>query len=170
MSVTFFIESEATGMFTFDCYEDGVSGKTTHGPFPSYDEALLAITAHKMTCVSCDVYGCYANSVMDVTDEFDVNMANSNAATVLTLLGLHDDDSMCGSMNAAEFARLVSAAYAVQQAVGSNTAVPSTVTREPGHATVVDCGLPENYMLDRLDQLAVLADAATAAGRRILWG
>jgi len=163
VSVNFQIESLSTGQFTFTCFEQD---ERVYGPFDSYDDALLAVTAHKMECIDCDVYGCYANAVLDV--DVYVNMSNANAAMILAVLGLDVDpeDGIMGSMDAEQFLGYVMMALAAER---DNAAVPATVDSLPGCATVVDCGLPEGYVEERLTQLADLATEAVRLGRTVHW-
>lgn len=166
MSVTFQIESLPTGKFTFDCYGKGYSERETFGPFDSYDEALLAVTAHKMQCTECDCYGCYANAIMDVDDE--LNLSNTNAVMVLDILGIETDfeHGIVGSMKAEDFLGHVMVAMAQER---DNAAVPATVDAQQGRATFVDCGLPEGYVAERLVILADMATEAMRIGRDITW-
>lgn len=172
MSVTFSIEFLPTGKFTFTCYGEGYDAQRTFGPFASYDEGLLAATAHRMTCTECDIYGVYVTAQMDIGDEFDVNMSNRNAVMVMDVLGLDADPEtgLCGSMKADEFFAHAVAAVAVEQAVGDRAARPSLTTKHEGGPTVIDCGLPEDYVVNRLSQLVTLAEEAQRLGRDITWG
>jgi hypothetical protein len=163
VSVDFQIESLSTGQFTFTCYEQN---QRMYGPFDSYDDALLAVTAHKMECPECDVYGCYANAVLDV--DVYVNMSNANAAMILAVLGLDVDpeDGIMGHMDAEQFLGHVLMALAAER---DNAAVLSVTDSLPGCATFIDCGLPEGYVEERLTQLADLATEAVRLSRTVCW-
>lgn len=172
MSVTFGIEFLPTGKFTFKCFGEGFDAQRPFGPFDSYDEGLLAGSAHRMTCTECDIYGVHVTAQMDIGDEWDVNMSNSNAVLVMGVLGIdiNPETGLCGSMKAVEFLNRAAAAVAVERAVGDRAARPSITTKSEGGPTVIDCGLPQDYVVDRLEQLVALAGEAQRLGRDITWG
>lgn len=169
MSVTFQVDANPTGKYTFSCYQDGFTGMTVHGPYANHDEALLELARHQIGCESCDVYGAHVSAQMDV-DEF-VNLSNQNASMMLEVLGMpaNFDDGLCGSMPAAEFLARARAALNVESAIGSHAAVPSTVTQHAGGPTIVNCGQPAGYVVERLQHLIDVAETAERLGRTVTW-
>jgi hypothetical protein len=166
MSVTFSIESIATGAFTAHCYD----GDVTLGPVDGYDAILPVLDAHKGECDECAHYGIYSQAVCDVDDALDVNVANTNARMLLALLGLDTSDDLCGSATGEDFLGRVLLALATER---DDSGVRSAVIggREVGQsgATMIDCGLPAGYFGDRFDALHALALEAVRLGREIHW-
>lgn len=161
MSVTFTIEANTTGAFTITC--DDVLVATA----PSYDAILTDRTAHMLVCEDCAYYGCYPNPVMDVSDDYDVNLANTNARMILNTIGIDGGEDLCGSAPADVFLGAVLLAMATDR---DDTGV-AAVNVNPGMpgATMIDCGLPAGYFADRFSALHALAAEAARLGRDITW-
>lgn len=165
MSVTFAVDYIPTGEFNFSCYDEHLN-VTTFGTYSSYDDAVLAIAAHKLDCDECNYGGCYANAVVDV--DVSINLSNMNALMILGILGIdaNMDDGIVGSLDGADFLSYAMIALAAER---DNAAVPSVVESNAGCATMVHCGLPEGYVEDTLSVLADLATEAMRLGRRVVW-
>lgn len=160
MSVTFTIEANPTGAFIAECHEQGVVARAN-----SYEGILGGIAAHKAVCEECNAYGLYSQPVMDVSDEFDVNVANMNARTLLVALGIDASDDLCGMMDAEQFLGAVLLAMAVER---DDSGVAPVEVGGPG-ARMVDCGLRPGYFADRFSALHALATEAVRLGRPVMW-
>ncbi|MFE6714043.1 hypothetical protein [Streptomyces sp. NPDC057695] len=89
----------------------------------------------------------------------EVNMANANAARVLDVLGY---DELAGDAEADDFLGRVLVALAL---------VPADTGRPPtAEGRFVDCGRRAGYVLERLEDLRVLAEEARASGLPVYWG
>lgn len=164
MSVTFAIDAVPTGAFTGECWADGEPVEAFRAE--SYDDALLAITRHRMGCPECDAYGIYATPVMDVdSDDLAVNVANINARTLGPILGVDLGEDLCGSMDAAAFRSAVLGAMAGQHSPIEPYAGGASIFG--GGARVIDCGFDaDNYLLP----LLALSTEAARLGREVTWG
>lgn len=122
-----------------------------------------------------------ADVLMSVAEaeELEVNMSNSNAATVAATLGIDLEEwGWCGSLPAEDFLGRVLLALAItptdagvpahQLQPGDSAGVFGTV-RESG-PMFIDCGRREGYTQERLGQLRELADWAVAHGAEISFG
>lgn len=165
MSVTFFIEGNPTGQFTADCYRDERFVEVVRET--SYDSAIKVCDEHVTTCMSCATDGIYVKPEMDVSDELDVNLANTNAVMMFSVLGIEIDDyDLAGSMAGSEFLGHVLMALATDR---DDSGVSDVVEAGDGHATMVHCGLPAGYWSDRLNALHDLAQEASRLRRDVVW-
>lgn len=166
MSVTFAIESLPTGVFTIEC--DDEQGETVEvARADSYEAILVHREAHIATCEECAHYGCYAKAEMDVSDELDVNLANTNARMMLSILGIEDGGDLCGMVPADQFLGAVMLAMAEER---DDSGVPAVeVTPGQSGATMIDCGLPEGYFASRFAALYDLAAEANRLGRAVVF-
>lgn len=95
-------------------------------------------------------------------DPLNLNVANGNAAKILTVLGLPVESE--GEIAPADLkARILVARLADDD--GEPNAVEN---RGPG-ATMVWCGLPPGYFADRLGALDAIADHALAHDMKVVW-
>lgn len=163
MSVTFTIEANTTGTFSASCYEQGsvISGVSER-------RAQEAVAEHKETCEECAHYGLFVTADCDVSDEFDVNLANTNARLMLQRLGLDESEDLCGGVSGETFLGAVLLVLGTLS-VESDAVVPAAVLSSPGQATFIDCGTPEGYTSDRLQSLAALGTEAVRLGRDVVW-
>lgn len=162
MSVTFSIEGNPTGAFTFSCEEEVFTAA-------SYEDILVERAAHMLLCEDCQHYGCYTQPVMDVSDDFDVNLANTNARMVLSILGMTEEsEDLCGSIDGEDLLGRVLVAMAEDR---DDTGVASAVIGGSAlgqrGATMVDCGLPAGYFAERFGALHALAAEAARLGRPV---
>jgi hypothetical protein len=103
----------------------------------------------------------------DEVDEVGVNLANTNAARILEVLGFHDDvaaGDLVGGMLAPEFLGRVLMALAVEPA---DEGLPGAALPGPG-ALWIDCGRRPGYIQEQLGRLHDLALAADP-GEEIVW-
>jgi len=165
MSVTFTIEANPTGSFTAHCYAQDL----TLGPVESYEVIAPVIEAHKAQCEDCAHYGIYSQPVMDVGDDFDLNVANTNARILLDALGVHDEDLM-GGLSGEDFLGRVM--LAMTFGPDDSGVAPAVVAGEalgtPG-ATMIDCGVRPGYFADRFGALHALGLEAVRLGREVHW-
>lgn len=170
MSVTFSIESLPTGEFTIGCYDAEKGADVEVARADSYEAILVERAAHMLVCDECSAYGCYSRPVMDVSDDLDVNVANTNARMLLVALGLNEgeDGDLCGTVDGEQFLGAVLLAMASDR---DDTGVAPAVIggREVGQsgATMVDCGLRPGYFADRFGALHALATEAVRLGRAV---
>lgn len=98
-------------------------------------------------------------------DELDVNMSNSNAATVAASLGIDLDPDWCGDLPAGDFMGRVLLALAISPA---DEGMPSFEHAGPG-ARMIEGARRAGYLQERLGQLRDLAEWATAHGADVWW-
>jgi len=166
MSVTFQIESIPTGAFTAHCYE----GDTTLGPVEGYEAIVPVLEAHKAECTECAAYGIYSQAVCDVDDALDVNVANTNARTLLVALGLDDGGDLSGGVSGEDFlGRVLLALAADRDDSGVRSAVIGGRDLGQSGATMIDCGLPAGYFAERFGALHALGLEAVRLGRDVHW-
>jgi hypothetical protein len=168
MSVTFFIDGNPTGWYTAVCYPryDGTQVEVVRAD--SWSVANDLCDEHVMTCTSCATSGIYVREEMDVSDEFDVNLANTNATMMLSVLGIEADDyDLAGAMAGSDFLGRVLMALAEDR---DDSGVSDVVEKSDGHATMIYCGLPAGYWTERLNDLHDLAREAAKLGRDVIWG
>ncbi|THA53269.1 hypothetical protein E6R62_19470 [Streptomyces sp. A1136] len=89
----------------------------------------------------------------------EVNMANSNAARVLGVLGYEE---LAGDAEADDFLGRVLVALAL---VPVDAGRPATA-----EGRFVDCGRRAGYIQERLEELRALAEEARAQGLPVYWG
>lgn len=160
MSVTFSPAMDTTVPHVVTC----ICGEWTTGVvYPSYDMARMMLKDLKPSC--SDLYCDYAYAVPEVSEP-EVQMSNSNAFMLLSLLGLalsEDFSDYCsGSIPAEDFLGRVLLAQGLNPAdAGSDTIVVGNM---------VDCGRPEGYTDAKLDAMREVADWAIANKREIVWG
>lgn len=176
MSVTFYPEMQDgdTQGYELRCDKDGLV-ETLSADTP-YRTVRDRSELHGLSCDYCEGYGA---QIVEVTDVPSVNVANSNAAYLLDLLGLKVDDcDSCpdyyGSCSAEDFLGRV----LVAQGLGGHDEgrpayelVPGEGFRPQwtGNARFIDCGRKEGYGDERLAQLTKVAEWARDAGRSVCW-
>jgi len=167
MSVTFTLEGNFTGDFTAHCYE----GDVTLGPVTGHEAILPVLDAHKAECSECAAYGIYAHAVMDVSDDFDLNVANTNARILLDALGLTPEEGdLSGALSGEDFlGRVLLAIAADRDDSGVNSAVIGGKELGQSGATMIDCGVRPGYFADRFGALHALALEAVRIGRDVQW-
>jgi hypothetical protein len=159
MSVTFrpeLVDNDMRG-WGFECYPSGMTFA-----YDTKDEAEEAAFQHGCTC-RCGEYRIFVSPVYQETPE--VNMANGNAAFILSLLGFEFEDGF-GTSDAAEFAERIKFALVVG---GDDKGSETVEYQTEGGARVVFCGRHVGYADERLDQLAEIAEWAIANNRRVVW-
>lgn len=98
----------------------------------------------------------------------DINLSNSNARAVLAALGIDADEG--GTIDLAAFAGLASSW--LQHNIGKRSAeIESIISRGALGATIVDCGLREGYLNEKIHALASMARIGLANGATLMaWG
>jgi len=169
MSVTFHIETVPTGEFTAECWNDGET--VVLGPVKGQDAITYLMLAHKAECDECQHYGIYSRAVCDIDDALDVNVANTNARTLLNALGLDViDGDLCGSTSGEDFLGRVLIALATDRDdTGVRSAVIGGAELGQSGATMIDCGLAPGYFASRFGALHALALEAARLGREVHW-
>lgn len=157
MSVTIAVDWVPTGEFTGKCWagEEPVEAFRVEG----YPAALDAIAAHKAECVECDAYGIYSSPVADV--DLSMNLANSNALSLASVLGIDLGEDLAGSIDA-ETLLLHLAATPGEGA----RYVPSTVEKIENGPTVITGQFDAGNYYDRLHEIAT---EAQRLGREVVW-
>lgn len=132
--------------------------ESTKDPLPSTDTTAFADAAkHTTTCSECAAYGGPIVQLNRVVS--DVNLSNTNAAALLTVLGFEE---LSGSATAEDFLGRVLVAEAINPPdEGRPTVVEGNVTY---------CGTSAGYTEKRLTQLRELADWANQNSSEITWG
>ena len=163
MSITFtpaMSDADITG-YAGECYADFTRPAVQVGFAVTCDAAREAVAFHTLECEECAVYGAHVSPVIDMPE---VNMANSNAAFIIELLGIEFD--YCGSIPAAELLERITFGAVVG---GGDTGTVTVAYQTDGGATMVDCGRPAGYADMRLEQLREVAEWAVAHGRDVVW-
>jgi hypothetical protein len=100
-----------------------------------------------------------------VSEEFDVQMSNSNARDVLEALGL-DRDDLCGSMNAADLL----GRCLVGGALAPDVELVGYEQRGDNGAQIIDVGRAKGYVPAKLAAIEALCYEAQRLGRDVTWG
>lgn len=98
-----------------------------------------------------------------------VNVSNANAMVLFQALGLEEDYS--GIIDREHFHNLC-VAWLRKHINRPSQPIETTVTREKGYATIIDCGLPEGYINKRIQQLSkgTSPSAADQKYNVVSWG
>jgi len=128
------------------------------------DLAGSAAAAHTAGCAECSAYG--GVLVDEVHDFVPVNLANTNAARIMRLLGYAEQDVWCGRATAEDFLGRLLVADGVLES--SDAREPSVVRGARG-ATLVDLGEPAGYLNERIRMLIDLTQWAKVNGSDICW-
>lgn len=129
------------------------------------DAAHEAASAHAARCAECAAYD--GPIVDDVLPFDEVNLANSNAAEVLGLLGYDGEELYIGSADGED---LLGRLLLLEALLDESPAKPYQERREVGRATLIDVGRRAGYVNERIAQLADLASWAAANDRKVIWG
>lgn len=153
MSVSFFVEMGPVASYRFSC-ACGNYGQS----FATYAEASSALRKNVSPLNGCkDEYYCpqsiYIDARHDASDEPEVNMAYSNAATVFSVVP-QPLDVAHGEMDAQKFIGLIQAGK----------------DRVSGDVLSGRLDYDSDYVSMRLDQLSEVAEAAIAMNRKVMWG
>lgn len=120
--------------------------------------------AHALLCSDCAVYD---GPLVDPVLPFEqMNLANGNAAELLTLLGFDGDELYAGVCDAGE---LLGRLLVTDALLEPSPEKLEMVSKEPGRATLVDLGRPEGYLNDKVARLAVLARWALQHDAEVCW-
>ena len=101
--------------------------------------------------------------------ELDVNMANRNAAYVLLQLGIILEDGHF-STPVEEFINRCTNLLKGSLKGGKKQGLLTTVQAEPGHATMIDCGVERGYVERQVLRLSILAQEGKARGAEVIYG
>lgn len=94
-------------------------------------------------------------------DAWSLHLSNRNAYDLAAWLGVPEDERLCGDLPAKELAARCRRRL-WPEARNLDTAIPTTVDAEPGHATVIDVGRGDGYLRRRTEQLLALAERSMA--------
>lgn len=170
MSVSFAVEANTTGKYSFTCYDGEMS--VEHGPFQSYEAGRDAIALHRLTCTECNYCHPALYSILDV--DLSLNVSNTNASMILAHLGIQSDEyGLCGSMKAEDFLGYVLVALGMPRDDSAVASVTHRSVDENGREfgpTIYDGGLPEGYMEGKLVRLSEIATEAKRLDRLVTWG
>lgn len=128
------------------------------------DVARDVAHTHSITCGECGLNG--GVLVDEIHDFVEVNMANSNAARVLHLLGYSGDDLYCGSADVDDFLGRLLVADGLLET--SDERAPQTL-KGSGGATLIDLGERAGYLNEKLALLIELANWAKRNDSDICW-
>jgi hypothetical protein len=137
-------------------------------PYPTYDSAEGGYLEHNLRCRMQDCVQCGGHiSAVTSVELPSLNMANGNAAKVLSVLGCSSEDVYCGgtAFEPEDFRDRVVVALALAD---TDPGRPASTTSSPGGGTFVECGVPAGYLQDRLSELLEVADFAVAHGRQVI--
>jgi len=167
MSVTFSIEANTTGEFVIACFDAERGEDIEVARADSYEGILVERAAHMLVCEECQHYGCFSRAVVDVSEDFDMNVSNMNARILFNALGIDGGEDLCGMLDAEQFQGALLLAMAEDR---DDSGVPSAEVApgRPG-ATMIDCGLRPGYFADRFAGLHALAAEAVRLGRPVVW-
>jgi hypothetical protein len=100
-----------------------------------------------------------------VSDEFDVQMSNTNARDVLEHLGITDEE-LCGSMSPDDMLGrcLVGSALVV------DVELPAYSDTGSNGARLIDMGRAKGYVPAKLSAIMALCHEAQRLGRDVTWG
>lgn len=145
MSVTFHVKISDTEVvkfriFNYETQQDYV--------YDSYADAQLGWITLEAEAQSWSFGSFYPG----LSDEFDVNLANSNAREILDLLDL-DSEELCGSLNSQE----LHARCLVARAFCQDNEISPKVSKGDRGATIVDMGRSKSYLSDKLGAIEELA-------------
>lgn len=162
MSVTFAPTFRSDIPHTITC----LCGEWTQGvQYDSYEDAWAMSKSVTSSCADeyCDKEYVYPTPI---SAEPEVQMSNSNAATLLEVLGLAEgedfSDYCTGSVDAIDFKGRILMAQAL------NPADEGTDTIALGN--MVDCGRPFGYTDSKLSGLMEVAEFALANNLKVVWG
>jgi hypothetical protein len=128
------------------------------------DVARDVAHAHSITCSECGSYG--GVLVDEVHDFVEVNLANSNAARIMQLLGYSGEDLYCGSAAVDDFlGRLLIADGLLET---TDERAPHTRKGQLG-ATLIDLGERAGYLNEKLALLIDLTNWAKSNNSDICW-
>ena len=145
MSVTFHVKISDTEVvkfriFNYETQQDYV--------YDSYADAQLGWITLEAEAHNWSFGSFYPG----LSDEFDVNLANSNAREILDLLDL-DSEELCGSLNSQE----LHARCLVARAFCQDNEISPKVSKGDRGATIVDMGRSKSYLSDKLGAIEELA-------------
>lgn len=162
MSVTFAPEFVSNVEHKTTC----ACGAWVGGVYPTFDDAHFAVSALNIKPACDDVYCNDYTYVEPAVEVPEVQMSNSNAASLLGVLGLavgEDFSDYCtGSLSAEDFLGRVLLAQGLNPAdAGSDTIAVGNM---------VDCGRPAGYTDAKLDAMREVAKYASERCLTIQWG
>ena len=165
------VEGIPTGTFHFTCFgqNDGHT-PVLHSGFTSSEACAAAIVTHQAVCAECDRYGCYVNVDMDTDGLPEINMSNSNFASVFRFLHVdysNEYGELVGSMSGADLLAACQIALSTGVPVLHSRVASSEYTASG--ATFVHCGLSEEELVCRAKIVADVASAAVALNRDVYW-
>jgi hypothetical protein len=98
-----------------------------------------------------------------------VNMSNRNADIVLSALGVTLENGFF-EVGVEEFINRCTQFLRQSMTKGQQQKLDDVVHAEQGRVTIVDCGLPEGYVEQRVHQLVILAQEGKTLGANVVYG
>jgi hypothetical protein len=157
MSVTFSLALSDADLAGFEVYDH--ENEVSHHA-DNYEHAKQLWSE-----LNADPCGWSLSPKWNVSDEHDVNMANSNARELLTYLGLETDD-LCGTADADD----LTGRCLVAMALAPDVELIPTVQHGEQGARLIDLGRAKGYVPAKLEALLELCRFAKEQGRSIQWG
>jgi len=153
------------------CYAYGSERNWRGTTLATIEEAMLAHSVEHAGNADCDgiIGGQNVERVYDTDNDPSVNMSNNNAAHILGLLGLIDENGpfMSGSLGTEEMRGRILLARALAP---NDAGVPSSTIKIENGPTIIDGGRPEGYSDKRLLQLDEIVDFASKHQTDVSWG
>lgn len=173
MSVYFSIETRNEDIVSYDikCFAT-IYGEPGEGhaaqSFSSWDECSSAYLAGlEDGSVSRDCCTTDHNTGRD--EGFDLNISNSNAVELFTVLGYISEDEGEAPWVGSETPESLEGRILLARALASDCEVPGYETRNEGQAHLIVPTRPAGYLTSRLEALATLCEAAKALDRMVVW-
>ncbi len=165
MSVEVSVEAELTGRYEVVCCDSDEVLATVSGDDRQAGELIAAV--HRSECETCETYGATTlRPETDIPDEPSVQMSNSNAARVFDALGVEVGDELAGSANPATLLVATRQALAADRRHDGRAAEAYSLA---SGGTWVECGTDAFYLRRRFCEIADVAEAAAARGRKVIW-
>lgn len=156
MSVTFHVKISDTEVVKFRIYNYETRQEYIYDSYAESELGWITLGAEAHNWSLGSYYP-------GLSEQFDVNLANSNAREILDLLGLGNEE-LCGSLNSRELLDRCLIARAFCQ----DNEISPKVSQGPRGATILDMGRREGYLSDTLGAIEELA--SRNPGQTIVWG
>lgn len=100
--------------------------------------------------------------------ELDINLSNRNARYVLAQLGITMDDDFF-EVTVDQMVNLCT--HLLRRSLkGQRSGIESSVDRQAGHATMIDCGVEQGYVERQVMRILTLCREGKARGAEVIYG